>query len=84
MSYYRSSVARDLSERQIEVVKLVSHRLYNKEIAKELGINTKTVRDHVSKALEILGLESRMQIAIWVLKKGIVKLEEINLPGEAI
>lgn len=84
MRYYRSSAIRELSDRQIEVVKFIPQDLSNKEIARKLGVKTGTVRDHISKAFEILGLHSRMQLAIWVLKKGLISLDEIELPERII
>lgn len=54
-----------LTERQIEVVQLVARGLSNKEIARALGISTRTVEDHVSNARKRLGKGNRAHLAAW-------------------
>jgi DNA-binding NarL/FixJ family response regulator len=53
----------ELTQREREVVKLISEGLSNKEIAKRLYISTYTVKSHVHNILEKLSLSSRLQIA---------------------
>jgi DNA-binding NarL/FixJ family response regulator len=53
-----------LTPREIEIMKLVSNGLQNKEIARKLGIKTRTVEFHVSNILLKLGVSSRLEAVI--------------------
>ncbi|MCB2160458.1 response regulator transcription factor [bacterium] len=66
-----------LSDREIEVVKLIARGLSNQDIADDLNISVKTVKSHVSSILSKLMLESRVQIALYALRHYIVQLEDI-------
>ncbi|MGY4707276.1 response regulator [Candidatus Bipolaricaulota sp. J31] len=66
----------ELSERELEVLKLIAKGLSNREIAKELSISEPTVRTHVSNILRKLGLKSRTQAALYALREGLAELEE--------
>lgn len=66
-----------LTEREIEVLKLVTCGLSNRSIALELEISPKTVKVHVSSILAKLQLESRVQAAIYALRYKIIGLEDI-------
>ncbi len=57
-----------LSPREMEIVKLISEGLSNKEIGETLFLTNGTVRNHISTILEKTGLEHRTQIAIKYLK----------------
>jgi len=63
--------ASDLTERELEVLRLIALGLSNHEIAERLIISEKTVKTHVSNLLGKLGLEDRTQAAIWALKHGL-------------
>ncbi len=54
-----------LTEREKEVLRLVSDGLTNQEIANQLGISLSTARTHVSNLLAKLGLENRTQLALF-------------------
>lgn len=56
-----------LSERELEVVKLIALGQTNKEIAQSLIIAEKTARNHVSRILAKLGLTRRSQAAAWAM-----------------
>ena len=60
----------ELTQREREVVKLISEGLSNKEIAERLHISTFTVKSHVHNVLEKLTLSSRLQIAAFARKSG--------------
>jgi DNA-binding CsgD family transcriptional regulator len=64
-----------LSRRELEVVELVVDGLTNIEIAVRLGITERTVQAHVAAARAKLGARSRTQLAVMVLRLGIVPLE---------
>ena len=67
----RSPGASDLTERELEVLRLIAQGLSNHEIAERMIISEKTVKTHVSNLLGKLGLEDRTQAAIWALKHGL-------------
>lgn len=64
-------IAPDLTERELEVLRLVAEGLRNREIALKLVISEKTVKTHISSLLSKLGLEDRTQLAIYAIKKGL-------------
>jgi len=64
-----------LTEREIEVLKLVAQGLSNKGIAEELCISEWTVTKHVSSLLGKLSLENRTQAALFALRTGLVELK---------
>jgi DNA-binding NarL/FixJ family response regulator len=61
-----------LSEREIEVLKLIVEGLSNKEIAKALSITENTVKVHVRTTLEKLHLNNRVQAAVYAVKEGLI------------
>lgn len=71
-----------LTSRESEIAVLVTRGLSNEQIAKELRpkITLGSVEKHMQRIFEKLGLESRVQLAIYALKAGLVKLENIELP----
>ena len=58
----------DISEKEYEVIQLVSEGLSNKEIAQKLFLSEGTVRNYLSMILEKLNLRDRTQLAIFYLK----------------
>jgi len=67
--------AEDLTNRELDVVRLIAQGRSNQDIAEELVISEKTVKTHVSNVLSKLDLEDRTQLAIFAIKKGLVDLE---------
>lgn len=65
----------NLTDREMDVMKLISKGMSNKDISKELLITERTVKNHVSKILTKLSVNDRTQALIKCLKKGIVELE---------
>jgi NarL family two-component system response regulator LiaR len=62
-----------LSDREIEVLKLVATGLANSDIAERLAISERTVGAHISRILDKLGLTNRTQAALYALREGLVK-----------
>ena len=65
-----------LTEREVEVVKLVAQGLTNQEIAESLFISERTVGNHIGTILGKLHLANRTQAALYALRKGLTTLEE--------
>lgn len=68
-----------LSERETEVLRLVARGLANKQIAGQLGIAQSTVKSHVGRILEKLGLLTRTQVALYAARTGLVALEHATV-----
>jgi DNA-binding NarL/FixJ family response regulator len=64
--------AADLTERELEILRLLAAGHANKEIAAQLVISERTARTHVSNILRKLGLTSRTQAALWAVREGLV------------
>jgi NarL family two-component system response regulator LiaR len=60
-----------LTEREMQVLRLVAQGLSNPEIARELVISERTVRTHVSNILGKLHLANRTQAALYALREGL-------------
>lgn len=65
----RASSVRPLTPRQREVLTLAALGLPNKRIARELGIAYQTVKQHLSNIYERLGVRSRTEAAVWMLRR---------------
>jgi two-component system, NarL family, response regulator LiaR len=60
-----------LSERELEVLRLIAEGLSNQEIANRLVISERTARNHVGNILSKLHLANRTQAALFAYRKGI-------------
>ena len=67
----RDQVA-ELSDRELEILRLLAGGLDNEEIASELVISPRTARNHVSSILRKLELENRVQAAVYAVRIGLV------------
>jgi NarL family two-component system response regulator LiaR len=71
----RGSTDDSLTEREVDVLKLVARGLSNEQIAASLVISEGTVRTHVSSILAKLDVENRTQAALYALRSGLADLE---------
>lgn len=62
----------ELTEREMEVLRLIASGKSNQDLADELFIGVKTVKFHVTNILAKLGVEDRTQAAIYAYKHGLV------------
>jgi NarL family two-component system response regulator LiaR len=69
----------DLTEREMEVLRLLAHGYTNREIAEALVVGEETVKTHVGNILTKLHLAHRTQAVVHALKQGLISLEEIEL-----
>ncbi|HET8769340.1 response regulator transcription factor [Phycicoccus sp. M110.8] len=65
-----------LTERELEVLRLVARGLANKEIAHDLFISENTVKNHVRNILEKLQLHSRMEAAMYAVRENLLEPDE--------
>lgn len=63
-----------LTKREIEVLKLITQGLLNKEIADELCISEKTVKNHVSNIFKKIEVSDRTQAAVYAIKNNLVDI----------
>jgi NarL family two-component system response regulator LiaR len=70
-----------LTEREVDIVRLVAQGLSNRQIAEQLVIGEATVRTHVGNVLNKLHLANRVQATLYALKEGITSLDEIDNLG---
>ena len=61
----------DLSKRETEVLGLVAEGLPNKLIARRLEISEKTVKAHLTRVFERIGVSDRTQAALWARERGL-------------
>ena len=60
-----------LSERELDVLRCVAKGLPNKLIARNLGISEKTVKAHLTRIFQQLGVTDRTQAALWAREHGL-------------
>ncbi len=63
-----------LTKREKEVFEILVQDKTTKEIAEELFISEKTVRNHISNAIQKLGVKGRAQAVIELIRMGELKL----------
>ena len=62
-----------LSDREIDVLKLIATGMSNASIAKALSISVPTVKTHVQHILRKLNVSDRTQAALWAVREGLVE-----------
>ncbi len=72
----RPPTADPLSERELQVLRLLAQGLTNREIADKLVVGEATVHTHVSNIFATLHLASRTQAALYALRRGIASLDK--------
>ncbi|MFC4245229.1 response regulator [Gryllotalpicola reticulitermitis] len=59
-----------LTPREADIVRALSEGLNNSEIAKRLHLDVGTVRNHLSRVMTKLGLQTRTQVVVWAFRSG--------------
>jgi DNA-binding NarL/FixJ family response regulator len=65
------AIASELSERELQVLRLIANGNDNAQIAAELHISPKTVKNHISNILMKLQIENRIQAAVFAVRSGL-------------
>ncbi len=68
----------ELTERELEVLRLIAKGMTNSQIAETLVISENTVKGHVSNILSKLHLADRTQVAVYAWQRGIVNREQMK------
>lgn len=63
-----------LTRRELEVLKLLSIGLYNKEIGEKLEISERTVKNHISSIFRKINVTDRTQAAVFSIKNNLVNI----------
>jgi DNA-binding NarL/FixJ family response regulator len=63
-----------LTDRELEVLKLVARGLNNRDIARELYISENTVKNHIRNILEKLQLHSRMEAVVYAVREKLLEI----------
>lgn len=63
-----------LTRRELEVLKLLSVGLYNKEIGKNLGISERTVKNHISNIFKKINVMDRTQAAVFAIRNNLINV----------
>ena len=66
------TIRAELSDRELEVLKLIANGKDNAQIARDLFISPKTVKNHISNILMKLQIDNRIQAAVYAVRSGIV------------
>ena len=66
----------DLTEREMEGLRLAAKGMSNREIATELVISVRTVQSHLNSVFNKIGVGSRTEAVIHALRKGWITLED--------
>jgi DNA-binding NarL/FixJ family response regulator len=64
-----------LTDREMEVLKLVAQGMNNRDIAKELFISENTVKNHIRNILEKLHLHSRMEAVVYAVREKLLEIK---------
>src|SRR6266851_118275 len=71
-----SSVSRQLTSREVEIVRHVAIGLRNAEIAERLSITEATVKTHLNNIFEKLELRDRVELTVYALRNGLVAAQD--------
>jgi DNA-binding NarL/FixJ family response regulator len=66
-----ATIRAELSERELQVLKLIANGKDNASIAADLHISPKTVKNHISNILMKLQIENRIQAAVYAVRSGL-------------
>jgi HD-GYP domain-containing protein (c-di-GMP phosphodiesterase class II) len=76
----RIALPAGLTEREVEVVALLARGLQTKQVARELGISTKTADRHIQNTYRKIGVSSRAAATVFAMEHGLVAWGELPIP----
>ena len=65
----------ELTRRELEVLKLIARGLFNKDIARQLNISERTVKNHVSNIFKKILVSDRTQAAVFAIRNNLVDIK---------
>ena len=71
----KKSMIDAIKKRELEILKLVSKGMLNKEIASQLNISERTVKNHISNIFKKIDVSDRTQAAVFAIKNGVVDIK---------
>ena len=63
-----------LTRRELDVLKLLAVGMYNKEIAEQLNISERTVKNHVSNIFKKICVTDRTQAAVFAIRNNLITI----------
>jgi DNA-binding NarL/FixJ family response regulator len=78
MASIKSQTPASLSDRELQIIELVTSGLTNQEIAQQLEISKRTVDNHISNILTKTSTENRVALVRWALQWGKVCINDVN------
>jgi DNA-binding NarL/FixJ family response regulator len=79
----RIALPAGLTEREVEVVALLARGLQTKQVARKLGISTKTADRHIQNTYRKIGVSSRAAATVFAMEHGLVAWGELPIPVSA-
>lgn len=67
-----------LTARELEVMNALAHGKANKQIARDLSISEKTVRNHISNIYNKLHIYDRTQAVLYAIREGLIEVEDVE------
>ena len=65
---------KSLTRREVEILAQVASGMFNKEIANNLGISERTVKNHISNIFKKIDVSDRTQAAVFAIRNNIINL----------
>jgi DNA-binding NarL/FixJ family response regulator len=70
-----------LTEREVEVVRLLARGMQTKQVARQLGVSAKTADHHVQNAYAKLGVSTRAGATLFAMEHGLLTWGELPMAG---